>query len=168
MLLIWHFWILIQPFNSHRFSFFLNTLDTVINCQLNDQFSLFFFSYAGFSFGGLINGVSRRFSSKYEYEQVCDASNYTSLYVPSFILFVFRGGYPRYFVFSIFWIASKAWGLIHELTPVTPLSLCSYWTSRKTTQGSWTRPRMHWSRPWSELRPTWTGWRWTRSRCWSG
>lgn len=61
--LIWWFGILIQHSNSHS-----------RHCHFCDwtvwSFSALFFSYAGFSFGGLISGVTRRFSTDFEYKQV--------------------------------------------------------------------------------------------------
>lgn len=163
MLLIWHLTIMVDIV-SFSTDWTPSWTDNWTTHSLS--FLFFFFSYAGFSFGGLISGATKRFSTKFEYEQVRDASNYKSHYVPSLILLVFRGDYPQYFVHSIFEWHQKF--DFHELTSLTPLFLHSYWPSRRTMPGSYPRPRMLWSRHWSELRPTWTGWPWTRSRCWSG
>lgn len=48
----------------------LKSWDIIMNWQQSDLFCVFFFSYAGFSFGGLINGVTKRFASQFEYDQV--------------------------------------------------------------------------------------------------
>lgn len=128
-----------------------------VNVQSLTFFSASFFSFDGgmFSMAGLINALSRRFSTEFEYKQVtCDSVERLE------ILAFCSEKSINYFINpkNICWVSKM-------FSPFTSSSYCSL---KKTKQSSWVWRYRPWTRHWRELRSIWTGLTWTKNRCWNG